>query len=75
MDLSFINLPKSKPELLELLKIAYKAGQQSIDVPLRNQIVEHVHTGTKALIEPQPKYNFKGWLTKMAQHWEDIKNC
>jgi hypothetical protein len=73
MDLSFINLPASKSELLELLKVAYKAGQQSIDVPMRNQIVEHVHTGTKALIKPQPKYNFKGWLTRLAIQWSNAE--
>jgi len=74
MDLSFINVPTTQAELLGLLKVAYKAGQDSIDVPMRNQIVEHVHTGNKALIKPQPKYSFKGWLSRLATQWEDIKH-
>jgi hypothetical protein len=69
MDLSFVNVPTSKPELLELLKIAYKAGQNSIDVPMRNQIVEHVHTGSKALIKPEEKITFDGWLTALNDQW------
>jgi hypothetical protein len=74
MDLSFINLPASQNELLGLLKIAYKAGQESIDVPMKNQIVEHVHTGNKALIKPEVKYSFKGWLSRLANQWTDLQH-
>jgi hypothetical protein len=62
MDLSFINVPTSKDELLAVLNIAYEAGQKSV--------------GTNGLIAPKifVKSNFKEWLSRLAQQWEDLKH-
>jgi hypothetical protein len=71
MDLSFINVPTSQAELLGLLHVAYKAGQESIET----KIIAHPVEGQPALhAKKSAKYSFKGWLSRLAHQWEDIKH-
>lgn len=75
MDLSFINMPTTQAELLGLLHMTYKAGQQSMDA----QLTEHTKwTGeadmTYHKAAPVKKSTFKQWLTRLATQWEDMKH-
>lgn len=75
MDLSFINLPESKPELLAIMNMAYKAGQESMGA----KVTEHIKwTGEADMVyhkaAPVKRYKFKQWLFRLANQWEDIKH-
>jgi hypothetical protein len=71
MDLSFINLPASQDELLGLLQVAYKAGQDSMGNVDTGILPEF---GISISVKTTPKYNFKGWLSRLANQWEDLKH-
>jgi hypothetical protein len=71
MDLSFINLPTSKPELLAIMNMAYKAGQESMGAKL----TEHTKwTGESDMTyTPVKRYKFKQWITKLANQWSNAE--
>lgn len=68
MDLSFINVPTSQDELLGLLNIAYKAGQESIGTYVTSNDVDD-----SAIAGKTTKYDFKGWLTRLTTQWSNAE--
>lgn len=73
MDLSFINVPTSQDELLGLLQVAYKAGQDSIGTKFPGYVEA---CGNVPVIKTKKysKANFKQWLSRLATQWEDMKH-
>lgn len=68
MDLSFINVPTTQAELLELLNIAYKAGQESIGTYITCGDEDEPCIAAKST-----KYDFKGWLTRLTTQWSNAE--
>ena len=76
MDLSFINLPESKPELLAVLNMAFKAGQKSMGAELREPISSQWSDETDVFSPtavPVKKYQFKHWLSRLAKQWSNAE--
>lgn len=69
MDLSFINVPTTHPELLGLLRIAYHAGQNSVDAKIKTEHGDIII----AVATPIKKYTFTAWLSRLAQQWSNAE--
>lgn len=69
MDLSFINLPKSKSELLGLLKIAYDAGYNTRS-QWDNMGKQTIAIGSK---DTPPQGTFNQWLNRLANQWSNTE--
>lgn len=71
MELSFINVPTSHDELLGLLRIAYKAGQDSIEAKL---IADPVDGPPAIHAKKATKYTFGAWLYRLANQWSNAQD-
>lgn len=75
MDLSFINLPASQEELLAVLNMAFKAGQNSMGAELEQRTKWTGESDmTYNMAKPIKRYKFKHWVNRLATQWEDIKH-